>query len=235
MTSETMRAGQIRAGMGGWTFEPWDTAFYPDKLAKAKQLAYAARQVPTIEVNGTYYSSFKEPTFAKWAAEAPDGFAVYSDGNDRLLAPVGWSCQGRVGADGGRTLAAWPPDSSDPTDGGGAGTDAVVISVDYSAGAIDGICGLLPASASQAVVECTPVPADEQVVHSSDTKALFEDPPGVSGSGFPSGGADPANGVVINDSNSDGTIVSRATCTLPESQHASCTTILRYWLSNRST
>ena len=24
--------------MGGWTFEPWDTSFYPDKLSKAKQL-----------------------------------------------------------------------------------------------------------------------------------------------------------------------------------------------------
>ena len=74
-------SGKIRAGMGGWTFEPWDTSFYPDKLSKAKQLNYASRQVPTIEVNGTYYSTFKPPTFAKWASEAPDGFVFSLKGN----------------------------------------------------------------------------------------------------------------------------------------------------------
>ena len=75
------KSGKIRAGMGGWTFEPWDTSFYPDKLSKAKQLQYASRQVPTIEVNGTYYSTFKPPTFAKWASEAPDGFVYSLKGN----------------------------------------------------------------------------------------------------------------------------------------------------------
>ncbi len=75
------KSGTIRAGMGGWTFEPWDTSFYPDKLAKAKQLHYASRQVPTIEVNGTYYSSFKEPTYMKWANESPDRFVFSLKGN----------------------------------------------------------------------------------------------------------------------------------------------------------
>lgn len=74
-------SGTIRAGMGGWTFEPWEGTFYPDKLSKAKQLQFASRQVPTIEVNGTYYSSFKEPTFLKWAAESPDGFVFSLKGN----------------------------------------------------------------------------------------------------------------------------------------------------------
>jgi uncharacterized protein YecE (DUF72 family) len=75
------KSGKIRAGMGGWTFEPWDTSFYPEKLAKAKQLHYAARQVPTIEVNGTYYSSFKEPTFLKWAGDTPEGSVFSLKGN----------------------------------------------------------------------------------------------------------------------------------------------------------
>ncbi|PSJ65830.1 DUF72 domain-containing protein [Kumtagia ephedrae] len=93
-----MQPGKIRAGMGGWTFEPWDTSFYPDKLAKAKQLQYASRQVPTIEVNGTYYSGFKEPTFVKWASEAPDGFVFSLKGNRfvtnrRVLAEAGESVE----------------------------------------------------------------------------------------------------------------------------------------------
>ena len=81
MTSGTMRAGRIRAGMGGWTFEPWEGTFYPEKLSKKKQLEFASRAVPTIEVNGTYYSGFKPETYAKWAAETPDDFVFSIKGN----------------------------------------------------------------------------------------------------------------------------------------------------------
>lgn len=75
------KAGTIRAGMGGWTFEPWEGTFYPAKLSKKKQLEYASSQVPTIEVNGTYYSGFKPDTYAKWAAETPNGFVFSIKGN----------------------------------------------------------------------------------------------------------------------------------------------------------
>ncbi|AMM84610.1 DUF72 domain-containing protein [Martelella sp. AD-3] len=71
MTSE---AGEIRAGIGGWTFDPWNESFYPDKLPKTRQLEYASEKLRVIEVNGTYYSSQKPATFAKWAASVPDGF-----------------------------------------------------------------------------------------------------------------------------------------------------------------
>lgn len=73
--------GRIRAGIGGWTFEPWDTSFYPEKLPKAKQLAYAASKLATVEINGTYYRGQKPETFAKWAADAPDGFVFSVKGN----------------------------------------------------------------------------------------------------------------------------------------------------------
>lgn len=90
------KSGQIRAGMGGWTFEPWEGTFYPDKLPKKKQLEFASRQVPTIEVNGTYYSTFKPTVFAGWAAETPDDFvfsvkAIRYATNRRVLAEAGES------------------------------------------------------------------------------------------------------------------------------------------------
>ena len=78
------KAGTIRAGMGGWTFEPWEGTFYPEKLPKKKQLDFASRQVPTIEVNGTYYSTFKPSVFAGWAAETPDDF-VFSLKANRFI------------------------------------------------------------------------------------------------------------------------------------------------------
>ena len=86
----------IRVGIGGWTFEPWRGVFYPAGLAHAKELAHASRQVTAIEVNGTYYSTFKPPTFAKWRDETPDNFvfAVKASRyctNRKLLAEAGES------------------------------------------------------------------------------------------------------------------------------------------------
>lgn len=64
----------IRVGVGGWSFEPWDETFYPPGLSKSKQLEYASRKLTAVEVNATYYSSFKPDTFAKWRDATPDGF-----------------------------------------------------------------------------------------------------------------------------------------------------------------
>jgi uncharacterized protein YecE (DUF72 family) len=69
-----MAAGAIRCGIGGWTFEPWRGVFYPDGLRQADELNYAASHLTAIEINGTYYSSFKPDSWAKWRAATPDGF-----------------------------------------------------------------------------------------------------------------------------------------------------------------
>ena len=68
------QAGRIRVGIGGWTFEPWRGAFYPQGLPHAKELAYAATHLTSIEINGTFYRSQSAATFRKWASEVPDGF-----------------------------------------------------------------------------------------------------------------------------------------------------------------
>ncbi|MDO9359058.1 MAG: DUF72 domain-containing protein [Polaromonas sp.] len=91
--TQTPAAG-IRAGIGGWTYAPWRDNFYPAKLPHSQELAYASRQLSAIEVNGTYYSTFKPPTFAKWRDETPDGFmfslkASRFTTNRRVLAEAG--------------------------------------------------------------------------------------------------------------------------------------------------
>ncbi len=88
------KSGNIYIGIGGWTFEPWRGVFYPDKLAQAKELAYAASKLTSIEINGTYYGSQKPESFRKWAAEVPDGFVFSVKGprfatNRRVLADAG--------------------------------------------------------------------------------------------------------------------------------------------------
>lgn len=91
-------SGKIRAGIGGWVFEPWRGTFYPEKLAKTKELGYAASQLATIEVNGTFYSTQSPKTYARWRSESPDGFVFSLKGpryavNRRVLAEAGPSIQ----------------------------------------------------------------------------------------------------------------------------------------------
>jgi uncharacterized protein YecE (DUF72 family) len=65
----------IRVGVGGWTYEPWrGGVFYPAGLPQAQELHHASRQLSTIEINGTYYSTQTPKSFAKWRDETPDGF-----------------------------------------------------------------------------------------------------------------------------------------------------------------
>lgn len=71
----------IRVGVGGWSFDPWQETFYPPGLSKAKQLRHMSRRLTAVEVNATYYSSFKPGTFAKWREEAPDGFVFSLKGH----------------------------------------------------------------------------------------------------------------------------------------------------------
>src|SRR5688572_15101274 len=66
--------GEIRVGIGGWTYEPWRKTFYPPDVPKARELEYASRQVTAIEVNGTFYRTQTPETFAKWRAATPDDF-----------------------------------------------------------------------------------------------------------------------------------------------------------------
>ncbi|HEX7874466.1 MAG TPA: DUF72 domain-containing protein [Sphingobium sp.] len=68
------KSATIRTGIGGWTFEPWRGTFFPDGLPHAKELDYAASQLGTIEINGTYYRTQTPATFAKWRKFVPDGF-----------------------------------------------------------------------------------------------------------------------------------------------------------------
>jgi uncharacterized protein YecE (DUF72 family) len=91
-----MKAGDIRVGIGGWTFEPWRGLFYPDKHPHARELDYASRQLRIIEINGTYYSTQKPKTWADWAARVPDGFVFTVKAsrfctNRRVLADAGES------------------------------------------------------------------------------------------------------------------------------------------------
>jgi uncharacterized protein YecE (DUF72 family) len=99
---ERLAKGKIFVGIGGWTYEPWRGLFYPDDLTQKRELEYASRKVTSIEINGSYYSSFKPETWAKWHEQTPDGFVFSVKAsryctNRKQLAAAGESIERFVG------------------------------------------------------------------------------------------------------------------------------------------
>ena len=91
-------SGNIRVGIGGWTFEPWRGVFYPKGLSQKRELEYAGQHLTSIEINGTYYGSQKPESFARWRAETPEGFVFSVKGprfatNRGVLAEAGSSIE----------------------------------------------------------------------------------------------------------------------------------------------
>jgi uncharacterized protein YecE (DUF72 family) len=64
----------IRIGISGWRYSPWRGVFYPEKLPQRRELEYASRMLPTIEINGSFYSLQSPESYAQWAVDTPDDF-----------------------------------------------------------------------------------------------------------------------------------------------------------------
>jgi uncharacterized protein YecE (DUF72 family) len=64
----------IRIGISGWRYGPWRGKFYPGDLRQKDELAFAARQFSSIEINGTFYSLQSPASFRCWRDVTPDDF-----------------------------------------------------------------------------------------------------------------------------------------------------------------
>ncbi|WP_323139826.1 DUF72 domain-containing protein [Massilia phyllosphaerae] len=71
----------IHIGISGWRYAPWRGVFYPPGLVQARELEYAARLLPTIEINGSFYSLQRPASYAAWYAATPPGFVFAVKGN----------------------------------------------------------------------------------------------------------------------------------------------------------
>jgi len=77
----TQRSGEIRIGISGWRYAGWRGDFYPKGLRQRDELAYAARHLDTIEINGTHYSLQRPESFARWHDETPQDFVFAVKGS----------------------------------------------------------------------------------------------------------------------------------------------------------
>lgn len=62
--------GRIRIGISGWSYAGWRGVFYPSDLPPAQELAYTARRMTTLEINGTFYSLHSPMTYGSWGSDA---------------------------------------------------------------------------------------------------------------------------------------------------------------------
>jgi uncharacterized protein YecE (DUF72 family) len=67
-------AGSIRIGVSGWRYTPWRGHFYPQGLAQWRELQYASRIFPSIELNGSFYSLQRPSSYRMWAEHTPPAF-----------------------------------------------------------------------------------------------------------------------------------------------------------------
>ena len=64
----------IRIGISGWRYGPWRGVFYPPDLAQRRELEFASRAFPTIEINGSFYSLQHPFSYDAWYRQTPPGF-----------------------------------------------------------------------------------------------------------------------------------------------------------------
>jgi hypothetical protein len=172
--------------------------------------------------------------------------AVYRDnqGTMELLAPRGWVCAAGYGADGSGGVAVYPVGQSLPASWAAgwklspSSTVSAIVGVETSAcqGCTNGqACPLFTSAASAFLTQlghtCPDVRPPSETVHQIGAGVVgFQDPPGVSGDGLPSGGQGPANGVMTYyPGNPNGSWLE--TCTLPSSQKDVCTAALNQFLA----
>lgn len=155
--------------------------------------------------------------------ELTNAVSFYSTGSITMLAPKGWHCQGKISQDGGADITVDSPSAG----------QAITAHIETAnqGGISDLACPLFSeaAAADPSGGPCpTTSPPNERTHPLSATTITFEDPPSVRGIGNPSGGANPAEGVLVYKPSK---LAMQATCTLPANQHTVCTQVLNDFLT----
>lgn len=64
----------IFIGTSGYNYKDWKERFYPSSVSQQEWLTYYSHQFQTVEINATFYGSFKEATLQHWHNQTPDNF-----------------------------------------------------------------------------------------------------------------------------------------------------------------
>ena len=89
--SAQRRAAAIRIGISGWRYPPWRGVFYPKGLQQRRELEFASRVLPSIELNGSFYSLQRPENYATWY-ERDAGRTSSSASRRRASSPTSCGC-----------------------------------------------------------------------------------------------------------------------------------------------
>ncbi|WP_308218565.1 DUF72 domain-containing protein [Microbacterium testaceum] len=68
-------------GTSGWRYPRWRGDFYPRGLVQRRELEYLAEHLPSVELNGSFYSLQRPESYRRWRAEVPAGFVFAVKGS----------------------------------------------------------------------------------------------------------------------------------------------------------
>ncbi len=173
-------------------------------------------------------------------ADLASQFSVYADeaGDMGLLAPRGWDCSARFGADGSSEESITPIGEVLPRNPSLPSDSNVKAIVGTQSGGCEGCaasqaCPFFSTADQADPIDCTnsTPPSREGVTRLASNIVGFEDPAGFAGDANPSGGHYPANAVMTYTHDPGGSSADfwsswLETCTLPDSQHRLCTAVL---------
>jgi uncharacterized protein YecE (DUF72 family) len=74
----------LYAGTSGYSYKEWKGEFYPEKIKPDEMLAFYATQLPTVEVNNTFYRMPRADMLRTWAEKVPAKFRFVVKASRRI-------------------------------------------------------------------------------------------------------------------------------------------------------
>lgn len=74
----------VLVGTSGFAYKEWKGPFYPEGLKNADMLRYYAQQLPTVEINNTFYRMPRTSMLEKWSGTVPEHFQFVLKASQRI-------------------------------------------------------------------------------------------------------------------------------------------------------
>jgi len=72
--TEDLAFPKFYIGTSGWTYDHWKGSFYPVDLPKSRWFDFYSSHFQAVEVNATFYRTFKDQIYLNWRMRAPEDF-----------------------------------------------------------------------------------------------------------------------------------------------------------------
>src|SRR6476646_6122733 len=79
-----MTRTRLLAGASGYSFKEWKGTFYPADMKPDGMLAFYSSELPTVEINNTFYRMPRTTVLEAWAAATPPAFRFAIKASQRI-------------------------------------------------------------------------------------------------------------------------------------------------------